>query len=116
MFVLSAADLRAVLPMAEAIAAMKRAFAALSDGRAEVPLRTRLRVPGAGGESLFMPAFLADPAYEALTVKIVSVFPRNVDKTSLRSVHSPTSIPVKSPFLTSASTPIHDWRYRAKQE
>jgi ornithine cyclodeaminase/alanine dehydrogenase-like protein (mu-crystallin family) len=80
MFVLSAADLRIALPMHEAIAAMKRAFAALSDGRAEVPLRTRLRVPGAGGESLFMPAFLADPAYEALTVKIVSVFPRNAEQ------------------------------------
>jgi ornithine cyclodeaminase/alanine dehydrogenase-like protein (mu-crystallin family) len=80
MFVLSAADLRAALPMTEAIAAMKRAFAALSDGRAEVSLRTRLRVPGDNGESLFMPAFVADPAYEALTVKTVSVFPRNAEQ------------------------------------
>lgn len=87
MLLLSAADLRAALPMAETIAAMKRAFAALSDGRAEVPLRTRLRVPGAGGESLFMPAFVADRACEALAVKIVSVFPQNAEQ-GLPTLHA----------------------------
>jgi ornithine cyclodeaminase/alanine dehydrogenase-like protein (mu-crystallin family) len=77
MLVLSAADLRAALPMAEAIAAMKRAFASLSDGRAQVPLRSHVVVPRHDGESLFMPAFVEDEAVEALTVKIVSVFPHN---------------------------------------
>jgi ornithine cyclodeaminase/alanine dehydrogenase-like protein (mu-crystallin family) len=87
MLVLSAADLRKALPMPEAIEAMKRAFAALSDGRAEVPLRTRLQVPGGDGESLFMPAFVTDPAGEALTVKIVSVFPRNAEQ-GLPTLHA----------------------------
>ena len=39
MIVLQAADVRKALPMDETITAMKRAFAALSDGRARMPLR-----------------------------------------------------------------------------
>ncbi len=42
MLVLNAADVREALPMAPAIEAMKRAFAALSAGRAQVPQRAHL--------------------------------------------------------------------------
>jgi ornithine cyclodeaminase len=63
--------------MPEAIAAMKRAYAALSSGRAEVPLRTRLPVAPHDGLSLLMPAYLDDPSGEALAVKVVSLFPGN---------------------------------------
>ncbi|HMK09143.1 MAG TPA: hypothetical protein VK449_08960, partial [Anaerolineales bacterium] len=48
---------RAALPMGEAVEAVKEAYRQFSAGQAEVPLRTRLEVPGAGGVSLFMPAF-----------------------------------------------------------
>ena len=71
---LSAADLRAALPMPAAIAAMQAAFVALSTGRAHVPLRVHLPVPPAEGLSLFMPAYLPG---QGLGAKIVSVFPRN---------------------------------------
>jgi len=72
---LSASDLRAALPMPAAIAAMKSAFAELSTGQANVPLRIALPVPSVEGVSLFMPAYL--PGSNGLGAKIVSVFPRN---------------------------------------
>jgi ornithine cyclodeaminase/alanine dehydrogenase-like protein (mu-crystallin family) len=77
MLILSASDVRQALPMGAAIAAMKRAYAALSSGRAEVPLRTRLPVAPHEAVSLFMPVFLQDEGGEALAVKVVSLFPRN---------------------------------------
>jgi ornithine cyclodeaminase len=77
MVILNAADVRRALPMKQAIEGMKTAYAALSDGRAEVPLRTRLPVAAHDGLTLFMPAFVRNPAGEALAVKIVSLFPAN---------------------------------------
>jgi ornithine cyclodeaminase/alanine dehydrogenase-like protein (mu-crystallin family) len=73
---LSANDLRVALPMPAAIAAMKAAFAELSAGQAQVPLRTAVRVPPADGVTLIMPAWLPG---SGLGAKIVSVFPRNVE-------------------------------------
>ncbi|HUV80214.1 MAG TPA: hypothetical protein VMW40_05255 [Candidatus Bathyarchaeia archaeon] len=76
MLVLQAEEVRkALLPIDETIEAMKRAFASLSDGHAQVPLRARVQVPAHEGESLFMPAFVDDAEGEALAVKVVSVFP-----------------------------------------
>ncbi len=77
MLILNAHDVRRALPMKETIEAMKRAYAALSDGKAEVPLRTRLPVPPHEGLVLFMPAFVGGEEDEALAVKIVSLFPEN---------------------------------------
>jgi ornithine cyclodeaminase/alanine dehydrogenase-like protein (mu-crystallin family) len=59
MIVLQAADVRKALPMDETITAMKRAFAALSGGRARMPLRIRLEIPLYEGESMFMPVGVA---------------------------------------------------------
>lgn len=77
MLFLNAEDVRQALPMRPTIAAMKSAFAALAAGRAEVPLRCRLPVPPHEGLTLCMPAFVDGDAEQALTVKLVSVFPRN---------------------------------------
>jgi len=77
MLVLNAEDVRRALPMGEAIEAMRRAFAALSDGRAEVPLRAHLPVARHDGISLVMPALVADDRGEALAVKVVSLFEGN---------------------------------------
>lgn len=63
--------------MAEVIAAMKRAYAAYSEGRAEVPQRTHLPVPPHDALLLSMPAFVHDAGGDALAVKVVTIFPRN---------------------------------------
>ena len=79
MLVLNDQEVRHALPMGEAIAAVKSAYRALSAGQAEVPLRLSLPVAPHQGVSLFMPAFVGGKD-EALTVKVVSVFPRNPDR------------------------------------
>jgi ornithine cyclodeaminase len=77
--ILNAAEVRQALPMGEAVAAMKAAFAALAEGRTIVPQRTHLSVARHAGVSLIMPAFVddADPHSQALAVKVVSVFDNN---------------------------------------
>jgi len=83
--VLNATDLQRALPMAEAIQAMKTAFALFSSGQADVPLRTRLDVPDRGGATLFMPALVAPTG--DLAVKVVSVFPGNASR-GLPTLHA----------------------------
>jgi ornithine cyclodeaminase len=61
--------------MAEAIGAVKEAYAQLSAGQAVVPLRTPVEVEQREAVTLFMPAYLARS--DALGAKIVSVFPGN---------------------------------------
>ncbi|MCK4450797.1 MAG: ornithine cyclodeaminase family protein, partial [Anaerolineae bacterium] len=56
--ILSREDVRRALPMRQAIEAMKGAFAQLSTGQADVPLRVALNVPRHDGVTLFMPAYL----------------------------------------------------------
>ncbi len=73
--ILSGNDVRQALPMATAIAAMKQAFAQLSLGQADVPLRVPLPVERHNGVTLFMPAYLSGDDHMA--VKIVSVFNDN---------------------------------------
>jgi len=77
MLVLNAAEVRQALPMETAIEAMKQAFAALSDGRAEVPPRIHLPVRPHDGVSLVMPALVQDAQGDAMTVKVVSLFDGN---------------------------------------
>lgn len=78
MIILSSAEVRQALPMVEVIQAMKAAYAALSNGQAELPLRIQLPVPTHEAVTLFMPVFLNDAHGEALAVKVVSLFPRNI--------------------------------------
>jgi len=78
--ILNADEVSKALPMNETIEAMKRAYAALSDGRAEVPLRTRLSIPAHEGATLFMPAYVRAESSEALAIKVVSLFPKNPDR------------------------------------
>jgi alanine dehydrogenase len=78
MLILNASQVRQALPMAQVIEVMKDAYAALSSGRAEVPLRSQLPIPAYDGVNLYMPAHLADGG-ESLVIKIVSVYPKNVD-------------------------------------
>lgn len=80
MLILSAEEVRQALPMKEAIAAMKLAYAALSSGKVEAPLRLRLPVALHEAVSLCMPAYVATDLEPALAVKVVSVFPHNPGK------------------------------------
>ena len=75
MLALTRSEVQRLVPMTDAIALMKTAFAELSAGRVDSPLRTVIPVPEAHGDALFMPARV--PALEALGVKIVNVFQRN---------------------------------------
>ena len=77
MLVLTAEEVHKALPMNDAIEAMKRAYAAFSDGRAEVPMRARVPIAPHEALSLVMPAFVRAPEGEALAVKVVSLYPQN---------------------------------------
>jgi ornithine cyclodeaminase/alanine dehydrogenase-like protein (mu-crystallin family) len=78
MIILKADDVRNTLPMDTTIEVMKQAYAALSNGQAEIPLRSHLAIPPHNGTSLFMPAFVKTKQTEALAVKTVSIFPQNI--------------------------------------
>ena len=86
MLILNATEVRQALPMAAAIGAMREAFAALTQGRAQVPARIALGGPD-GGTTLVMPALLDAGDSRALTVKAVSVFPANRAK-NLPLIHA----------------------------
>ena len=75
--VLSKQDVQQAVPMREAIEIVKGAFTQLSAGKAAAPLRTQLPVERHEGVTLFMPAYLSES--DDLGVKIVSVFPRNLE-------------------------------------
>lgn len=83
--VLNADDVRQALPMSAAIEAMKEAYAQLSAGAVDLPLRSRIGVPSVEGVSLFMPALVASSG--DFGVKIVSVFPQNPSQ-GLPTIHA----------------------------
>jgi len=78
MRILSAEDVRQALTMVDAIEAMKEAFAQLSTGKADMPVRASLEVPRHKGLALFMPAYLSTD--DAMAIKIASVFNDNPAK------------------------------------
>ena len=71
---LKRADIARNFGMADAIASMETAFAELSRGAIESPLRTALI--SKDGTVLYKPAY--SPALELLCLKVVSIFPGNV--------------------------------------
>jgi alanine dehydrogenase len=76
--ILSREDVQQALPMGQAIEAIKAAFAQLSTGQADVPLRAALEVDRHNGVTLFMPGYLAED--DQMAVKIVSVVNDNPTK------------------------------------
>lgn len=81
----SAADVRRALPMSEAIEGVKAGYAQLSAGRAQVPLRTPLKV-SPDDVTLIMPYYVPDDG-GALGLKLVSVFNSNTGR-GLPLIHS----------------------------
>jgi len=78
MIVLNAKEVHELLDMPTAVEAAKQALRLHSRGAADVPLRVNLPVAEHGGQALFMPAYVRGA--DALAVKIVSVYPGNVDR------------------------------------
>lgn len=85
MLALTADDIRALVPMRDAIALMKEAFRELSGGMAVAPLRTPIEVAPEQAVALFMPA--AVPSVGGLGLKVVSVFPNNPTR-GLPTIHA----------------------------
>ncbi|MGM0123170.1 ornithine cyclodeaminase [Enterococcus sp. AZ194] len=79
MLVLKKEDMIKSFSMREAIDADKEALSLYSAGKASVPLRTNIEVPKNHGQSLYMPAYV-DGQKDALGIKIVSVYPENIEK------------------------------------
>ena len=75
MRLLSAAEIERLVPMTEAIAAVRDAFAQLATDNAQAPVRSVLRIPRNNNTILVMPAYVSKP--EIVTVKTVSVVPTN---------------------------------------
>jgi ornithine cyclodeaminase len=75
--VLTEADVRELLPMADCVEAMEKVLAALGRGEALQPLRSVLRPEGAAGLMAVMPSWWGgtEPAFG---VKLVGVFPGNL--------------------------------------
>lgn len=71
-------EMKEVIDIKEAIAANKIAVENYSENKADIPLRTNLNIDKYNGQSLYMPGYLADE--NALGVKIVSVYPNNVER------------------------------------
>jgi ornithine cyclodeaminase/alanine dehydrogenase-like protein (mu-crystallin family) len=73
--ILRASDVRRFLPMSECISLMERTMMDVSAGRALVPLRSIMVMPGDRGMLGNMPGYLAEP--ECFGVKLVSLIPGN---------------------------------------
>ncbi len=69
----SSADIKAAVPMARAVEAMKDVYVQVSSGLAVIPLRLPLAVEKHSGVTLVMPAYLSGSG--GLGAKIVEVNP-----------------------------------------
>lgn len=74
--VLKETDMSALLSMREAIEADKKALKLYSEGATDIPLRANVDVPEHEGQNLYMSGLAGDAA----GVKIVSVYPNNIQK------------------------------------
>jgi ornithine cyclodeaminase/alanine dehydrogenase-like protein (mu-crystallin family) len=74
--ILSADDVKKVLPMPKAIDAMRTAYGQLSSGQAKVPIRSQISTDK--GDTLFMPAYLSET--HDLGIKVVSIYGDNPGK------------------------------------
>jgi ornithine cyclodeaminase/alanine dehydrogenase-like protein (mu-crystallin family) len=75
MVILTREDVRRAATMPEIMAAMAAAFAQLSSGQADVPLRPHIAIPEQEATALVMPAYLRGDG--SLGVKLLTLFPHN---------------------------------------
>ena len=86
MRLLTRSDVQRSVSMRDAVEVVKRAFSALSTGRADVPIRISVSQPEHEGVTLVMPGHLREDFRgdlqdsESLAVKLVSVHNRNAER------------------------------------
>lgn len=78
MLLLSKKDITRIFSMKDAVEADKLAFRIYSEGGSVVPLRVNIGAPNYEGQTLFMPGYIGE--LDSMGVKIVSIFPRNIEK------------------------------------
>lgn len=78
MLLLTKKNIEDIFNMKNAIDSDKTAFKLFSQDKSVVPLRTNIDIPKFSGQSLYMPAYVQD--IDSIGIKIVSVFPKNVEK------------------------------------
>lgn len=78
MLLLSREEIKKIFSMKEAIEADKRAFQLAVEGKCNAPLRTNIPAPAQEGNFLFMPAYVEE--LDTASLKVVNIFPRNIDK------------------------------------
>ena len=76
--ILKESDISSMITMSDIIEADKEALSIYSSQKSNIPLRSNLDIPEYKGQCLFMNGYAA-PA-KALGVKIVSVYPENINK------------------------------------
>ena len=76
--ILKESDISSMISMSDIIEADKEALSIYSSQQSNIPLRSNLNIPEYKGQCLFMNGYAA-PA-KALGVKIVSVYPENINK------------------------------------
>ncbi len=76
--VLSKADLEQVLTMEETIKVLEEAFNEQANGRVIAPDRTSISITENDGWIGIMPAYIG--SLQAFSIKLVSIYPRNLDK------------------------------------
>ena len=77
MLLLSREDIKKVFSIKDAIEADKKAFQLVVDGKCDSPLRTNIQATKYDGCFLFMPAYVEE--MDTASVKIVNIFPHNID-------------------------------------
>jgi ornithine cyclodeaminase/alanine dehydrogenase-like protein (mu-crystallin family) len=86
MLIITRDELRRAVPIDQAIDAVAAAFAQLSSGLADVPLRPHIAIPPQDGLGLIMPAYLAGSG--ALGVKVLTLFPHNQARHGLPTINA----------------------------
>lgn len=111
MLALTKDDIRQTVSMRDAIDLVKMAFRELSDGRAQVPLRTFIDVEPGRDVMFMMPAYL--PGLQALGFKMISIFQENgkrglpVGNAIVCAVNAETGVPealMNGAYLTALRT------------
>ena len=82
MLLLSKEDIKSVITMKDMIEADKQAFKMVVDGMVDTPLRTVINGKY-DGAFLFMPAYA--PELDAAAMKVINIFPHNIDNNLMTS-------------------------------